>query len=389
MRLVVHRFIAGTAFAVAAGIGGGLAAAAFSMAFDAAGEWFQRHAWAVFALPIVGVVELLIYRLGRLPIDMGMDSVAHCAREGRRLSPMLAPAIFLTSCLSAAAGVSVGKEAAAAQLGSAIASGLARLNKKLASLLDDGIVATCGMAAGVGALFGAPISGALFALETVRSRNGFFDATVASLVASVAACVTAHSVGMESFLPLPLTLPCGLAFGGGQGLLAWLSEVSSRDAMKALVVALACVLAGLLFARVLRGARAVYARAIPNPYVRVACGGVGIAAFIAITMSVESAGSGFALLDDACSGQVGLALLASKMITTFISLGAGFKGGSVMPMLALGAVMGSYVGSCLGLDSALATAIGMLSFFAASKKCPCTAAAMACELFAIPALVRL
>ena len=409
-------------FAAVAGVVGGLVCLAFGAAFDAAGEWYAGSIpFVAFALPLAGVAELALYRILSLPADMGMADVARAARRGEPVSPRLAPAVFAASCMSAAFGASVGKEAAAAQLGASAASCVREAVLRAARRVSDddaardpdgGRAALCGMAAGVGALLVAPVSGALFAIENARrreggpygrshkgvhgaesdsasghvegepcsisSQSGRGCGLCAALVSSLAACGTVALLGGRPFLP-----PEARAFA-----IAHDAASLPYDHIGVLVlVALACFVAGAVFVRALRALQKGGRQLVRSPFLRVAAGGALLAALLGSTGLSCCGGSGFALLPGAFTSQADASATCVKIAATLISLGLGFKGGSVMPVLASGALLGSLLGGCAGAPSVLAAACGMLAFFASASRCPLTACAMAVEFFIAPSVV--
>ena len=62
-------------------------------------------------------------------------------------------------------------------------------------------------------------------------------------------------------------------------------------------------------------------------------------------------------------------------------LGAGYKGGEIVPSLTAGAAFGCFIGPVLGLPMELATACGMVGVFCGVTNCPITSLLLAFELF--------
>ena len=69
-----------------------------------------------------------------------------------------------------------------------------------------------------------------------------------------------------------------------------------------------------------------------------------------------------------------------KMVFTAIALGAGFKGGEIVPTV-LGATFGCAVGNLMGFDPSLCAACGMSALFAGVTNCPIASLVIALELF--------
>ena len=70
-----------------------------------------------------------------------------------------------------------------------------------------------------------------------------------------------------------------------------------------------------------------------------------------------------------------------KILFTAVTLGAGFKGGEVVPSFFVGAAFGCAAGPLLGLPAGFAAALGLVSVFCGATNCPLASIALAIELF--------
>ena len=64
-----------------------------------------------------------------------------------------------------------------------------------------------------------------------------------------------------------------------------------------------------------------------------------------------------------------------------MTLGAGFKGGEIVPTFFIGATFGCVVGPLLGLDPSFAAAVGLIALFCGVINCPVASFTLAVELF--------
>jgi H+/Cl- antiporter ClcA len=64
-----------------------------------------------------------------------------------------------------------------------------------------------------------------------------------------------------------------------------------------------------------------------------------------------------------------------------VTLGAGFKGGEIVPSFTIGAALGFAISGLLGLPAELAAACGMAGLFCSVTNCPITALLISFELF--------
>ena len=70
-----------------------------------------------------------------------------------------------------------------------------------------------------------------------------------------------------------------------------------------------------------------------------------------------------------------------KILFTAITLGAGFKGGEVVPSFFVGATFGCVAGPLLGLSAEFAAAVGLVAVFCAAVNCPMASIFLSVELF--------
>lgn len=70
-----------------------------------------------------------------------------------------------------------------------------------------------------------------------------------------------------------------------------------------------------------------------------------------------------------------------KLLLTAITMGAGFKGGEIVPSLYIGATFGSAFAQILHFDPALCAAIGMAALFCGITNCPIASLLICFEMF--------
>ena len=69
------------------------------------------------------------------------------------------------------------------------------------------------------------------------------------------------------------------------------------------------------------------------------------------------------------------------MIFTSITIGAGFKGGEIVPTLFIGATLGGTLALLVGLSPAFGAAIGIAALFCGVTNCPIATILLSVELF--------
>jgi H+/Cl- antiporter ClcA len=72
---------------------------------------------------------------------------------------------------------------------------------------------------------------------------------------------------------------------------------------------------------------------------------------------------------------------ALKLLFTALTLGAGFKGGEILPAFFVGSTFGSALSSVFGLDCSMGAAIGLGCLFCGITNCPVASVFLCAELF--------
>ena len=195
---------------VVAGIMGGSVGAAYLVALDLTHHAIGPTVWApmvrVFALALIGIaVALLVKLLGRpADVELLVDNIH--VPDGNSNSSARLRSLLPISLLCIGGGGTLGPEAPLVTTTGTLAHRQAtRLGLGLS---DVRIVMITGMAAGFAVLFGAPLGGALFALEIPHRRGiGYHEAAVPACIGAVIgyACSTATGrLGLAPIWELPM-----------------------------------------------------------------------------------------------------------------------------------------------------------------------------------------
>ena len=70
-----------------------------------------------------------------------------------------------------------------------------------------------------------------------------------------------------------------------------------------------------------------------------------------------------------------------KIVFTALTIGAGYKGGEIVPTFVIGATFGGFAGNLLGLSPSMGAGIGLVSVFCGAVNCPLTAFVLGLEVF--------
>ncbi|MEO7966614.1 MAG: chloride channel protein [Gemmatimonadaceae bacterium] len=288
--------------------------------------------------------------------------IAAVHQRSGRIDWLIAPVKLLGTVLTLAAGGSVGKEGPAAQIGAAITS----LFADLLRLRDEDRrrLVICGISAGFAAVFGTPVSGALFGIEVLYlgqlDYSVIFPAMVAGIVGHLA-CGAAP--------PFPVLHD---AFGGVGQVRIILTSLAS-GALFGLVA--------LLLIETLRSVERLVGRLQPNRYLLAASGGVALVALYSIA-GPQYAGLGTDTIDRVLQGTVVVSVTAFllKTLATALTLETGGSGGILTPIFFIGVTSGAALAPLFGVPPGLLAAFGFVSVLAAAANTPIAAAVMAIEV---------
>ena len=117
-------------------------------------------------------------------------------------------------------------------------------------------------------------------------------------------------------------------------------------------------------------------------WARPAVGGLVVVVLTLIVGTRDYNGLSLPLIERAFHrGEVAPYAFALKIAFTAVTLGAGFKGGEVTPLFAIGATLGSAFAALTHQDPALFAALGFVAVFAGAANTPLACAVMGIELF--------
>ena len=334
------------------GIACGLAGAAFAWCVAHATTMRTAHPWLLFCMPLAGLIIVFSYRMTGMGNDSGTNQIIASVRGGERPRMRLAPLIFLGSVLTHLTGGSAGREGAALQIGGSISAGIGRLLRLGKENVNT--IIQCGMAGLFSALFGTPITATVFSLEVVDVGHLQYAALFPCMLSALVANAIPRMLG----LPAESYHLQGVPKLGPVALL----QCGSLAALAALVSIAFCVM--------MRKTGKLYKKYIPNQYLRSLAG----AAFVIILTLVEGSGdyngAGGGIIELALEGEVHVPwAFLLKMLFTALTLGAGFRGGEIVPTLFIGATFGCAVGPFLGLDPAFGAAISMIALLSGNYLC--------------------
>ncbi len=365
----VRYFVKWTLISALIGIVVGLIGSVFGQIVVQVTNIWQNNHWTVFFMPVSGVVIVWLYRVFHEEKNKGTDLVLNSISSNEEITPATGLLIFISTICSHIVSASVGREGAALQLGGALGSlvgKMLQLDEK-----DKKIAIMCGMSACFSALFGTPLAAGIFSMEVVGIGIMYYAALVPCLFASFIGAAISGKMGL---------VPEHFAIGT-------VPEFGITGAGLSVLLGALCAAVGILLCLVLHQGGTLYRRYLPNLYWRILAGS-GI--YIVLTLIFSSRyynGGGLHLIERCFEGEsVPYYAFLLKMVFTAVAIGAGFKGGEIVPTLCVGALFGYVVSSVLHVPVGLCSAIGMVCLFVSVTNCPISTVFMAFELFGFEAM---
>jgi H+/Cl- antiporter ClcA len=350
-------------FAIIVGLVVGLCGTAFYYGMTLVTVLRAQNPWLIFLLPVGGFIIVGLYHLFHDEKDTGTNLVISAIHSGDELPFRMAPLIFISTLITHLFGGSAGREGAALQMGGSIGNTLGKLFRF--DEKDKHVMIMCGMSAAFSALFGTPMAAAIFSMEMISVGIMYYIALVPCVISSLVAHGIANYFGITNELFLIDEIP---TFG----------IVSS---IKVSILAILCALVSILFCVVLHQSEALYKRFFKNPYIRAVVGGVLVVLLTLLVGNQNYNGTGITIIDQCINGTVRPEAFLLKIIFTALTLGAGYKGGEIVPSFFTGAAFGCLFGNLLGFSPTLCAAVGMTSVFCGVTNCPITSLLISFELF--------
>jgi CIC family chloride channel protein len=368
---------------------------------------FPTYWWRVLLVPTLGglVCGILVYGFAPEAEGHGSDAMIKSFHRLKGIIRFRVPWIkAAASIVTIGTGGSAGREGPIAQIsagcGSLLATRLGLADWERRQLM------LAGAAGGIGAIFQAPLGGALFTVEVLYASTAF---EFAAFIPCVLSSVLAYSVFCVfygrgfAFLTPPTSVEEAFTF-------------HVHELPFYLVFAVVCAVAGFVYVFIFYGLRDKFFRRLPLPnMIKPALGGLLLGCTALIFPQVMAGGYGWIqqVIDGtfgvggetlATAGGEGLVaiililagLALAKIVATSFTISSGGSGGVFAPSLFIGAMLGGAygwtcrwaIGQVLGPEIAeqwvpqpgAYVLVGMGGFFAGVAKVPLTALLMVCEM---------
>lgn len=370
------------------GIATGLVICLFANTINWASGIYINHPFLCLLIPIGALVCLFVYshlssiykRVTVTAIDeihSEEDESLKNSQKDPSISPFTGVVGYLMATMSHLLGVSTGKEGVGVQIGLAISDTFAKIENFLKRKLfksqkkcHESIYLMSGASAAFGSLFGSPISGILFGTQfaspDVTRLDAFLPCTISSYASVfVSRALNIHILQIPHVDPLPFTL---------------------KNALLVLVFGFIIGITSRLFCYSLEKYKNLNDRLFKNRKVlKVLTPSLIALAIMLINYAISKNflynGLSIPLLYASINGTVPWYSFLLKAVLIFLGIASGFVGGEVVPLLVIGACLGSTLGPLFGLSSSVMAVFGALSMLAGGTNLPLVTFALSLELF--------
>ncbi len=319
--------------------------------------------WLLYLLPVAGLLTAFLYALLKMEKDPGTDAVLQATKDDHTVPARLSALIFSGTFFTHLCGGSAGREGAALQIGGGLGAAISKLLKL--SKGETRLVTMCGMSAVFAAVFGTPLTAAVFSIEVASVGVISSTAVLPCVLSSLTASYIARLLGAA----------------GETYVLQGVPALNVESLLPALVLGLICALVSILFCEVMHGSHKLFGRFFPNRYLRVAAGSILVVAASLLLGPGRYNGAGSDVIAEALSGEALPYDGIVKLLLTAVTLGCGMKGGEIVPAFFVGSTMGCLLGPLVGLSPSFGAGLCMVGLFCGVVNCPIASVLLSVELF--------
>ncbi len=286
--------------------------------------------------------------------------------------------VTVVSMMTFLVGIPLGNEGPSVQVGTAIGRGTVRAFAKKNAAWDR-YVMTGGACAGFNAATNAPIAGIMFAIEEAHGR-------ISPMIIMVAfTSVMFSSAVMKIFAPM-----LGLTPELFPGLEGAVRSLSAAELWIPVVMGAAMGLFAVLFLKYYKLINGIFKKKLSKVSMFVKVGVISLVTLVFGLISFSFVSTGHSLVEELIEGHLAwyflIAILLFRMTVTLCANTAGITGGMFLPLIALGALMTSIVGTVMmqfgwiGEEyHGVVVALGICACISGMMKCPLTAVVFGVE----------
>lgn len=339
--------------------------------------------WVVYLLgPVAGlsIAAILVrYAVPSCSPATTEDYIETYHSATRRLLLRDLPGRLAAAVATIGLGGSMGLEGPSVYTGAVMGSEVQRRWRRWLDPEDTKVLMVAGAAAGIAAVFKAPLTGVIFALEAPYTE----DLVRRALIPSLISASTSYLVFSAIFGPARLIQFAQVRV-----------DVQYRDLLLAIALGIVCALVARLFIFLIRWGGTLI-EFVPGwlaaPLAGLAVGSIGVGAFFLVGNPV-TLGGGIVGTVEVVAANIPFAVLPllalMKMVSTSLTRAAGGVGGVFLPLVFLGATVGRAFGTFVpGSEQLIFPVVGIAAMVGAGFRSPLAAVAFVAEATGQPGFI--
>lgn len=346
------------------GLLSGTAAAVFLVLLDLATSFRETHRTLIWFLPLGGFLIGCLYHHFGKDIARGHNLFLDEIHDPKEVTPFrVTPFIFLSTIATHLFGGSAGREGTAVQMGASLSDQISKFINLQKN--ERKILLVAGTGAGFGAAIGAPWAGALFGMEVLSMGRFRIFAAAECIIASFVAHYTTRLLGASHSVYPSFLHP----------------DLSIHTILWATFAGILFGLAARLFISVTHFIEYFFAKTISYPPFKPFLAGLLLIGLYSWDGTFRYTGLGIQTIQEAMVQISNFKDPLLKGIFTALTVGSGFKGGEFVPLVFIGATLGSALTAIIPLSTQLLAQLGFAATYAGAANTPIACTVMAIELF--------
>lgn len=352
------------------GVVSGILGALFLKTIDVFTSFRNSFVYLIFGMPFIGL--FIIYLNNKYKYsNLESETVNKAINNNEDIPKHTILSLFITTCLSHLVGASVGRLEAPVEMGGAVGNHISNFfdlkNKYRKTTIASGVAAL------FGCIFGAPVTGTVFALELLNLKNNKKDLFIVPVL--LAACFSrfiCFAFGANSFVDTIIFMNH--------------ANYSIRDIFFILVLIFACIVFSLFYNYIFDRIKSLFFK-VKNEYIRIIVGSIVMIGFYFVVNDSLLLGNNTTLIKRAMINNSMWYSFIIKMILTSLCVSIGFKGGKIGPSFVIGSCFGILIGSFMGIDLVMSACIGALCILGSITGFYISIVVLGIELFGFKALL--
>lgn len=346
------------------GVFAGVTSSVFLYLLKLATNFRLQNLHIIWLLPIAGLVIGVIYHIYGREASKGNNLILEEIHDPKKVLPLImAPLVLIGTLLTHLFGGSAGREGTAVQMSASIADNLGKYFK--VSKNERRILLMAGAGAGFGSAIGAPLAGVIFGMEVIYIGRLKLNSWPQCLVASFTGFYTSILLKAPHTQYPTIEIP----------------NIDFKLLFSIVIAGICFGLTALIFSRFTHYIEHISKKIITTPYLIPFIFGIIIIICYYFEGSYKYAGLGIEFIQESL---IKISSFKDPLLKTFytsLTVGSGFKGGEFIPLVFIGATLGSALGIILPASFSVLSALGFASVFAGASNTPLACAIMAAELF--------